>query len=33
VRTVTAVAEVTVRTQAPIALLLPLLRKQTGIGG
>jgi HlyD family secretion protein len=28
----TASAEVTVRTQAPIALVLPLLRRQTGIG-
>ena len=29
----TATAEVTVRTQAPITLLLPLLRERTGIGG
>ena len=29
----TATAEVTVRAQAPITLVLPLLRKQTGIGG
>lgn len=29
----TAKAEVTVRTQAPITLLLPLLRAKTGIGG
>jgi len=29
----TATAEVTVRTQAPITLVLPLLREQTGIGG
>jgi HlyD family secretion protein len=29
----TASAEVTVRTQAPVALVLPLLRQRTGIGG
>jgi HlyD family secretion protein len=29
----TAAAEVTVRTRAPISLVLPLLRQQTGIGG
>lgn len=29
----TAAAEVTVRTQAPISLVLPLLRARTGIGG
>ena len=29
----TASAEVTVRTQAPVTLLLPLLRERTGIGG
>lgn len=29
----TATAEVTVRTQAPISLVLPLLRARTGIGG
>ena len=29
----TANAEVTVRTQAPITLVLPLLREKTGIGG
>jgi len=29
----TAAAEITVHTQAPIALLLPLLREKTGIGG
>lgn len=29
----TASAEVTVRTQAPVSLLLPLLRERTGIGG
>jgi hypothetical protein len=29
----TATAEVTIRTQAPITLVLPFLRQQTGIGG
>ena len=33
VRGTTASAEVTVRTQAPITLVLPLLRERTGIGG